>query len=284
MKNKLDLSIEQNSKYILKTQNDESDNSFLRQKRKSPFEYKEELKEKIIKDNNFCNFCNNKIGENVKKDKLDNNQINNINNLIFNEKKEISNNSIFDSVNNPLINDEKKKNFKNNCLCNQKKSKNESNKKLNKTNPIDPIDDEGEELKLIYSTNKEIEGKIKEIINDFDNFDEEKDINDKDNNNLINQIKNKLEENFVKFKENYQKLEKLIENKYPNINENENENESLNKLNKIQTKNKEKNIINNKNEKEKAKDYQIFDKNSITFLPNYELKSDSLNSYIILTK
>ena len=121
MKNKLDLSIEQNSKYILKTQNDESDNSFLRQKRKSPFENKEELKEKIIKDNNFCNFCNNKIGENVKKDKLDNNQINNINNLIFNEKKEISNNSIFDSLNNPLINDEKKKNFKNNCLCNQKK-------------------------------------------------------------------------------------------------------------------------------------------------------------------
>ena len=103
-KNKNNLSMEQNDQYIIKEQKDESVKSFLKQKRKNSFEFKEHIEEEQNEEINFCKYCKSKIG--IKDLQLLNNLKNNdFTNTIFNEKKEI-NNSNSDSINNILINND----------------------------------------------------------------------------------------------------------------------------------------------------------------------------------
>ena len=289
-KGKKDLSVDKNDKYISKEQNKDSNNFFLNKKRKNSFDSKEESENEQNKKIKICKFCKNIIGKESKIN-LDNTIINDLTKFIFNDNKELKN-SISNSLINSLFNnDEKKKkiiflnNLKKYCdSCKQKIIKNAGISNANLSIKTNYIYNKKEELNLLLYKNNEIEEKIKEIIKDLDFSDEEKNINININNkkDLINQIKNKLVENVEKLKDNNKYLKNIIEN-----NNFKNENELINRYNNKNIEKNEKNynidfIVDNKDEINKI--YKISDKNSIICPSKYQTKSDSLNSYTILSK
>ena len=289
-KDKIILLTEQSGSQIIneqKNQNDESSvQSFLRQKRKNSFEFKEQTKEEQIEEINFCDYCKKRIES---KELLNNLQNKDFTNKIINEKKEL-NNFNFNSLNNILINnddEEKKKNkfffkyLKKCCAtCIQKIIKNREISNINLSNNYSyNIEEELKVLKIILSKNNEVENKMKEIINDLDYFKEDKNINNnnKDINNI--NIKNILIENTDKLKQIKKDLENIIEKKNLIINENE----SLNKIDQIHNKETKNDILQDK-ENEQKEGFQISSQNILTYTSNLKSKSESTKRYAILTK
>lgn len=276
--------------------NEDFSYNFLKQKRKFPSEReRDDLKEEHKKNEVFCEFCK-CILNSITKNNLnnDNNKINiGLNNLKINEKKQDKNN-IFDILSNMNFKEQEKilfQKYQNSCdLCIQKLFIYEliTNMNLINTDGFFPLletglngfkkliknkyinEDVGEDLKLILLQNKEVERKLKETLTDLSNLSKKININKEFDKNKINEVNKKFEENIEELKEN----NKLLLNYIETINEN--------KFNKI---NSEKNTKEaSDNYSQKKGNFQISDKDSITFKSKSVSKNNCQKKYIIFTK